>query len=190
MSNENLQIENIKKVQLTELKPYWRNPNMGDVPMVKSSIKLYGYVEPIIVDKQNVIIAGHTRYKALQELALEDSKYNEVVVVVSGLEEHDAKAYRIVDNQTAKAGQVIMDKLIAELRELDYDTMLNFYPQEELDRLVKQTAGAVEYTPVNTDDVQEQKTRLDNQMTNMDQRRHTLAKTVICPNCEHEFEVE
>ena len=61
-------------LKLTDIKPYWRNPrnNEGAVAAVKQSIKDYGFNYPIVVDAEHVIIAGHTRYKALQELGIKD----------------------------------------------------------------------------------------------------------------------
>ena len=63
----------IKDVKITDLKPYEKNPRMNDnaVPYVANSIKEFGFKVPIIIDKKNVIVAGHTRYKAAQQLGLE-----------------------------------------------------------------------------------------------------------------------
>ena len=54
-------------LKITEIKPYWRNPRRNDdaIGAVMQSIKQFGFNQPIILDADNVIIAGHTRYKAL-----------------------------------------------------------------------------------------------------------------------------
>ena len=61
---------NIIELNLKDLKPYEKNPRKNDeaVKYVKESIKQFGFKVPIVVDKNNIIIAGHTRYKASKEL--------------------------------------------------------------------------------------------------------------------------
>ena len=61
---------NILELELTELIPYENNPrnNEETVEPVANSIKTFGFIVPIVVDRNNVIIAGHTRYKAAKEL--------------------------------------------------------------------------------------------------------------------------
>lgn len=182
--------DTLKQVKLSELKPYWRNPRVGNVEQVKQSIRDYGYNQYIVVDQNLVIIVGHTRYKALQELSLEDTKYKEVLVLISSLDEKKAKEYRIVDNQTGDQSEWILDKLSQEMRELDDEVKLRYFTDEELDRLVNIGSGAINYNPVNTSDIDKQKDRLDSQMTNMDSDRQHLARMVICPKCSNEFEVQ
>ena len=65
--------------KLTEIRPYHRNPRKNDdaVDAVAQSIRQCGYVAPIIVDEEGVILAGHTRYKALQKVG-----YTEAQVIV------------------------------------------------------------------------------------------------------------
>lgn len=67
-------IMDIRNVNIKELKPYEKNPRRNDeaVKFVASSIKEFGFKVPIIVDKDMVIIAGHTRYKAAQKLKLKE----------------------------------------------------------------------------------------------------------------------
>ena len=57
----------IVQIPINDIKPYWRNPrdNTNAIEAVKQSIQTYGFNTPLIIDKENVIIAGHTRYKAL-----------------------------------------------------------------------------------------------------------------------------
>lgn len=181
--------DDLKTIKLTEIKPYWRNPRVGNVEQVKQSIKDYGYNQYIVVDKDYVIIVGHTRYKALQELALEDKAWNEIPVLISGLDEKKAKEYRIVDNQTGDQSEWILDKLTLELREIDNEVAIKYFSQDELDKLVKASAGAIQYHPVDTNDIEKNQKKLDTQMTNADERRH-LKNMVICPECGHEFEID
>ena len=62
----------IKNLPITELKPYENNPRINDAaaPAVAKSISQFGFKQPIVVDKNNVIVCGHTRYKAAVQLGL------------------------------------------------------------------------------------------------------------------------
>ena len=84
--------------KLTEIYPYEHNPrkNDGAVDYVANSIREFGFKQPIVVDKNGVIIVGHTRYKAAQKLGLETAP----VVVADDLDEEKARAYRLADNKT------------------------------------------------------------------------------------------
>lgn len=62
----------VKNLFIEELKPYENNPRINDnaVPAVAESIKQFGFKQPIVIDKNNIIICGHTRYKAARQLGL------------------------------------------------------------------------------------------------------------------------
>jgi len=107
--------------KISEIKPYDDNPrrNDGAVKAVAKSIKRFGFRQPIIVDKDGVIIAGHTRYKAARKLGI-----TEIPVHVADLDEAAARAYRLVDNQTAGLAEWDLGKLEAEfnsLKDIDCD---------------------------------------------------------------------
>ena len=126
---------NIKKVHIDEIRPYWRNPRKNDkaVEAVKASINKYGYNVPIVVDKNMTIIAGHTRYKAVRELGIE-----EIEVIVKNLSEEAAKEFRIADNKAAEKSKWDHDLLLFELRELDdLEEMEVFFDKGELDDLIE-----------------------------------------------------
>jgi len=96
--------------------PYARNPRKNDraIPMVKASIKEFGFQQPIVVDKEYVIVVGHTRYEAAKQLG-----YPEVpVTIAKNLTPQQIKAYRIADNKTADFSSFDNDLLILEIQEL------------------------------------------------------------------------
>ena len=107
---------NIKYLDIEELKPYENNPRFNDeaVEMVKNSIREFGFKVPIIIDKDNVIIAGHTRLKAAKELGL--SKIP--TIKADDLTEEQAKAFRLVDNKVAEIAEWNFELLESELFEL------------------------------------------------------------------------
>lgn len=110
-------MELVKK-KLADLVPYENNPRNNDkaVDAVVESIKQCGYVAPIIVDEENVILAGHTRYKALKKLGKTDVE----VVVRAGLSDEQKRKYRILDNKTNEFADWDFDKLEEELAGLEF----------------------------------------------------------------------
>lgn len=106
----------IKDVKITDLKPYEKNPRMNDnaVPYVANSIKEFGFKVPIIIDKKNVIVAGHTRYKAAQQLGLETVP----CIIADDLTPKQIKAFRLADNKTAEKAEWEAEFLSDELKEL------------------------------------------------------------------------
>ena len=95
--------------KIGEIKPYEKNPRKNDnaVDAVASSISQFGFKNPIVIDGNNVIICGHTRYKAAKKLGLD------VVpcVVASDLTDEQIKAYRLADNKVAELAEWDIDLL-------------------------------------------------------------------------------
>lgn len=108
----------LEERKLSEIFPYKNNPRRNDeaVEAVVESIKQCGYIAPIIVDENSVILAGHTRYKALKELGFEKAK----VLVIEGLSEDQKKKYRILDNKTSEFAGWDYALLATEMEGLDF----------------------------------------------------------------------
>ena len=98
---------------ITEITPYEKNPRKNDeaVEYVANSIKEFGFKVPIVIDKDGVIVAGHTRYKAAQELGLEKLP----CVIADDLTEEQVKAFRIADNKVGEFAEWDFDLLGEEL---------------------------------------------------------------------------
>lgn len=104
----------MKTIDIKKIKTYEKNPRKNQpVKEVAKSIKEFGFNSPIIVDKDYVIIAGHTRFKAAKYL-----KMKEVPVVIADLTEEQAKAYRIIDNKTSEKAEWDNFLLEVEMKEL------------------------------------------------------------------------
>src|ERR671927_1936384 len=84
---------------IASIRPYENNPRLNDaaVDAVAASIRAFGFRQPLVVDEQDVIIVGHTRYKAALKLGMTEIP----VHVAAGLTPEQARAYRIADNKTA-----------------------------------------------------------------------------------------
>lgn len=107
--------------KLSELKPYENNPRFNDeaVQYVANSIKEFGFKVPIIIDKDNVIVAGHTRYKACIELG----KKEVPCIVADDLTPEQIKAFRIAENKTNDLASWNDELLGEELKDIlgDFD---------------------------------------------------------------------
>lgn len=131
---------NIKYMTPGELVPYDKNPRINDqaVDLVANSIREFGFKQPIVIDRNNVIIAGHTRWKAAREMGLDRVP----CIMADDLTPAQVKAYRLADNKVAEASEWDFDLLDEELQELDSldIDMSDFgFVQDEVD-----TAEAVE----------------------------------------------
>lgn len=102
--------------KLTELIPYEKNPRRNDdaVKYVAESIKQFGFKVPIVIDTNNIIVAGHTRYKASKKLKLQTVP----CIIADDLTDEQIKAYRLADNKVAEHAEWDMDLLNLELFEL------------------------------------------------------------------------
>jgi DNA modification methylase len=113
---------------LTAIRPYPDNPRLNDgaVDAVANSIREYGFRQPLVVDRDGVIVCGHTRWKAAQKLGLTEVP----VHIAKDLTPEQARAYRIADNRTALIAEWDEDLLASELaalKAMDVDlSMLGF----------------------------------------------------------------
>ena len=112
----------VKMVDISEIREYENNPRKNDnaVDKVAASISDFGFMQPIVVDKDGVIIAGHTRYKAACQLGLTQVP----VLFAVDLTEAQVAAYRLADNKVAEFSEWDEELLLPErasLVELDFD---------------------------------------------------------------------
>ena len=110
---------NIINIELKKIKQYEKNPRKNDeaVGPVAESIKEFGFKSPIIVDKDNVIVAGHTRYKAAKRLKLKEVP----CIVADDLTEEQIKAFRLADNKVGEIAEWDFDLLNMELESISFD---------------------------------------------------------------------
>ena len=114
----------IIEMKLNDLHPYENNPRYNDdaVEAVASSIKQFGFKVPIIIDKNNVIVTGHTRYKAAKQLGLEKVP----CIQADDLTDQQIKAFRLADNKVSEIATWDMEKLNLELEEIEDIDMSDF----------------------------------------------------------------
>lgn len=101
---------------IEDIKPYENNPRINDeaVEYVANSIKEFGFRNPIILDKNNVIICGHTRLLASKELKLKEVP----CIIADDLTDEQVKALRLADNKVAEKSMWDYSKLDEELEDI------------------------------------------------------------------------
>lgn len=157
-------------MRLDDVVPYWRNPRVVTdeaVNAVAESIKRYGYQQPIVVDSENVIVMGHTRYAALRRLGATEAP----VHVAATLSTAQAKQLRVIDNRTHELTSWDFEGLVAELDELDDDLMRAYFPEvvSEPEGDADPALGEFDLGPVNPADAGDVE--------------------FVCPSCFHEWEM-
>jgi ParB-like chromosome segregation protein Spo0J len=159
----------IEQWEIEKVKPYDKNPRRNDkaVEAVAKSIKEFGFRQPIVVDKDGVIVVGHTRYKAALKLGLKTVP----VHVAADLSPQQARAYRIADNRTNETAEWDIDLLpieLGELREDGADLKLLGFTDKELAEYLKDFDTDLEDGAADADEA---------------------GDTIRCPKCGHEFAV-
>lgn len=148
-----------------ELLEYDNNPRNNEeaVGKVAESIRQFGFKVPILIDQNNIIIAGHTRKLAAEELGLTQIP----CICVEDLSEQQVKAFRLADNKVAESSSWDPDKLADELAEImDIDMTVFDFPDMALDEL----------------DVKDEDFLQDTEIV-----KDRTPKTIVCPHCGKEF---
>ena len=148
----------IKYIPIDDIKPYKNNPRLNEdaIPYVMNSIKEFGFKNPIILDKNNVIVAGHTRLESAKRLDMKEVP----IIYADDLTEEQIKAFRLADNKVA-------EKSLWDYTKLD----------EELDSILDIDMSMFDFD-INTDDLE-----LD--YDNENEVEDINKKLCRCPKCGH-----
>lgn len=128
----------VQNVSIQDVKPYPNNPRDNDAAVggVVKSLQQFGWQQPIVVDKDNVIIVGHTRYKAAKKLGMKEVP----VVVADKLSPEQVKAYRLADNKTGENAVWNNKELLEELESFkDSDIFTGFKSSEIFNDVLDET---------------------------------------------------
>ena len=120
----------IEYLKIEDIIPYENNPrqNDGAVEGVKESIRQFGFKVPMVIDKNNVIVCGHTRYKASKELGLTEIP----CIRADDLTDEQIKAFRLADNKVSEVAEWDLEKLSIELADID-DIDMSAFGFEDID---------------------------------------------------------
>jgi len=139
----------IEQLNINDIKPYDKNPRKNDkaVDRVATSIKEFGFQQPIVVDKNMVIVVGHTRYKAAQKL-----KLSQIPVVIADVSEEKLQAYRIADNKLNELAEWDDDLLFEEISEITArgDEQLTGFNAEEINAILNKADESAYTTKIDT----------------------------------------
>ena len=154
----------IHDISISLLREYDNNPrnNDGAVDAVAASIREFGFKVPVIVDGDNVIVAGHTRVKAARELGMETVP----CIIADDLTPEQVRAFRLADNKTAELAGWDFAKLEEELAALaaEFDmTAFGFHADSDVD--------------------------IDDFFEEAGEKKEKEPKTVTCPHCGEVFEI-
>jgi ParB-like chromosome segregation protein Spo0J len=156
----------IQQIEINKIIPYINNPRKNlNADKVASSIKEFGFQQPIVVDKDMSIIVGHTRYEAAKRLDLKT-----VPVVIADLDPLKAKAYRIADNRLNEDSEWDYSLLNVEFTDIldnHYDLDNLGFNNDELEKFITNTKE-------NLDDFEE----IDDK----------LETSKMCPKCGYEYD--
>lgn len=110
--------------KISELKPYENNPrdNSKAIEKVAESIKNFGFKVPLVIDKNNIIVTGHTRYLASKQLGLKEVP----CIIADDLTDKQIKAFRLADNKVSDYSIWDNKKLLEELEELNFEIFTGF----------------------------------------------------------------
>ena len=123
---------NVIERDLNSIRPYENNPRLNDaaVQYVANSLKRFGWKQPIVIDKDGVIVAGHTRYKAAKSLGMQTAP----CVIADDLTPDEVDAYRLADNKVGEIAEWDFSALEFQLADLEqkFDmTEFGFFDEEE-----------------------------------------------------------
>src|SRR5215472_7340815 len=131
--------DRVEQWPIERLIPYANNPRLhsaADIERIAASILKWGWTNPVLVDEQGVLIAGHGRVAAAAKLGL---KLPIPVIVARGWSEEEKQAYRLADNELAARGSWDPDLLRSELRDLKFSgfdlDLIGFEP-DRLDQIL------------------------------------------------------
>ena len=128
----------IEIVDINTIKPYENNPRKlkdSAIEKVAKSIKEFGFRQPIVVDKEKIIVVGHTRYRASKKLGLT----NVPITIADNLTPEQINAYRIADNRTNEEAEWDIELLKSELKDLqlkDFDLDLTAFDEDQLNNFL------------------------------------------------------
>ena len=125
----------IEYVDINSIKPYKKNPRKNEdaIPYVMESIKQFGFKNPVILDKDNVIVAGHTRIESAKRLGITEIP----CIYANDLTDEQIKAFRLADNKVAEIAEWDIDLLDTELDDIlnidmsEFGFDLDFEDEEE-----------------------------------------------------------
>lgn len=191
MDSANWAAKEIVMIAESDLIPFDRNPRIhsdAQITAIKKSIQEWGWTAPVVIDESNMVIAGHGRLLAAQDLGIQDIP----CIVARGWTEEQKQAYVIADNKIYEKGEWDYGAVFTQMKELasqNFDISLIDY-EMNLDNLsfTPEFNPSFDTSQITGDDIDSASQRIEsdyeNRIASQDHR------DVICPHCGGEFSVE
>ena len=132
------------EVDLSQIRPYWRNPRISDqtVEALEKSIERYGFNVPLVIDSENVLVTGHARYRALRNLG-----WNKAFCVrADHLDDKAVQEYRLLDNRIQEITEWETEELQKEIQSIGtFEIALDFF-EGTLDSVMRLNEESLEAT--------------------------------------------
>lgn len=180
---------NVIEKKISEIIPYENNPrnNHEALQYVKASIEAFGFRVPIVIDREGIIVAGHTRYEAALEL-----NYKKIpCIIADDLTPEQIQAFRLVDNKTQELASWNLELLSEELSIIEGINMqeFGFMPSsyQQIEKMFDKDKEAVKTTDGLDQDEEED---LNFEYPDEDDDFEKVKVKYTCPCCGKEFEVD
>lgn len=160
---------NIIELEIDEIKPYKDNPrvNKDAITVVKNSLSKFGWQQPLVLDKNNEIVVGHTRYYAAIELGMKKIP----CLIADDLNDEKIKAYRIMDNKSSEYASWNYGLLTKEMQDIlesgGLDLTFTGFSNNEIDNMIDDINVELED---------------ESSVARMDE-----LNLITCPDCGHKF---
>ena len=179
-------ITEISQVNISDLQPYERNSRIHSeiqIEQIKNSINQWGWTIPILIDENNVVLAGHARLEAGKQLNIDQVP----CMIAKDWTEQQKQAYIIADNKLAENSTWDMGLFYTELKKLNDDGFdLKFIGVDDnFDfNFNGECTPNIDFSDVNQSDIDRAQDK-QNEIGNTD----IHVQKVICPKCMYEFEI-
>ena len=176
----------IEKREVSELQPYARNPRnhpAEQIEQIKNSIRQWGWTMPILIDENNVVLAGHGRLQAATEMLIDEVP----CVIAQGWSEEEKQAYVIADNQLAENSNWNTGLYFQQMKELE---AIGF--DLSLTGLDKDTISSLSFEPNLQPNFGHQDVTKED-ISSVQERLETITPKsvqitdVTCPHCGEDF---
>jgi hypothetical protein len=177
----------VQMLPISEILPYERNPrdhSQNQIEELKNSIRQWGWTMPVLVDEEKMVIAGHGRLYAAQELGIDEVP----CLMTTGWSDEQKQAYVIADNKIAENSTWNQELYISELRKLDdvgFDLTLAGLDPDFVDNFSfsPNLAPITNFADVTSDQIQKTSESLGEY-----ENKQNSTVMAICPHCGEEFE--
>lgn len=183
----------IEQISVADLIPYDRNSKIHpdtQIEQIANSIREWGWTNPILIDENQNVIAGHARLFAAKNMGIE----NVPCIIAEGWSEDKRKAYVIADNKLSENSEWDSALYLSELKLLEensYDLSLIGLGEEfSLEDFTPAIAPSFSTSMVDQDDLNAAMAGIDKQIAGATAKGHEGGIEVICPHCAEEFTIK